>query len=95
MQCRRFGISKQAHCGTKCGTDIVIFLIRCLKRLQPKFQRLPVVCLGTGDDTQPFLPSGVSSKRFFTGVDFVAVRANFTLYYPGSKRGFLLVAKLR
>ena len=38
--------------------------------------------------TQRFLPSGVSSKRFFAGVDFAAVRANFTLYYPGSQRVF-------
>ena len=53
VQCRRFGISKQAHnCPRKCDTVFVIFLIRCLKRLLPKFQRLPVVCLVTGDNTR-------------------------------------------
>ena len=49
---RCLGISKHVcYCKRKCGTIFVIFLLRCLKRLLPKFQRLSVVCLVTGDNT--------------------------------------------
>ena len=71
---RHLGISKHVHyCKRKCETIFVIFLLRCLKPLLPKFQRLSVVCLVTGDNAHQILSSGMSTKCFFTGVGFVAV----------------------
>ena len=46
---RCLGIFKHVHYyKRKCDT---IFVLRCLKPLLPKFQRLSVVCLVTGDNT--------------------------------------------
>ena len=55
---RRLGASKHGHyCTRKCDTICVSFLLRCWKPLLPKFQRLSVVCLVTGDNTRTeFLP---------------------------------------
>ena len=77
----------------QCNTFFVIFLLRCLKPLLPKFQRLSVVCLVAGDNTRTdFFPLVCLAKRFFTGVGFVAVDwlilRCITLYYPGSMRVF-------
>ena len=48
---RRLGISKHVHyCKRKCETTFVIFLLRCFKPPLPKFQKLSVVCLVTGDN---------------------------------------------
>ena len=69
---RRLGISKHVHyCKRKCDTIFVIFLLRCLKPLLPKFQRLSVVCLVTGGNTRTeFFPLACLANA---GVGFVAV----------------------
>ena len=64
----------------QCDTIFVIFLLRYLKPRLPKFQRLSVVCLVTGDTRNDFFP--VSRKRLFTVVGFVAVDWPFYFALP-------------
>ena len=66
-----------------------------LKPLQPKFQRLSTVCLVTGDNTRTdFFPLTCLQHFFYWSWLCSSWLANFTLYYPGSMRVFL-VAKLQ
>ena len=92
---QRLGISKHVHyCKRKRDTIFIIFLLRCLKPLLPKFQRLSVVCLITGDNTRTEffgVPSKRKRKRFFTGVSFVAVDVLILFVLPGSQRDFFVL----
>ena len=72
---RRLGILKHVHYYTrKYDTIFIIFLLRYLKPLLPKFQRLSVVCLVTGDNTRiDSFPLACQANASVTGVGFVAV----------------------